>query len=109
MTVKKYNMQYYKCHSGCNYVTTNKTSYKKHYASVTHLISNRMKNNRACKRCLDGEEYDGSHLNHHELGTDASMEQFIDVLMNDRLEKDNCITPDQLTVANDFDLDMFLW
>ncbi len=110
MTAKKYNMRYYKCHSGCNFVTSNKTCFKKHYDSVTHLINNRIKNKNACKRCIDGEEYDAQHLNYHELvNEDADMEQFIDILINDRIEKDNTVDEEQLALANEFDIDMFSW
>lgn len=109
MTAKKYNMRFYKCYSGCNYATSNKTSYKTHLNSVNHMINNRIKNKNACKRCIDCEEYDGSHLNHHALSpVEASMEEFIDTLLNERL-KDFQLDDNQMKQANEYNNDMFSW
>ena len=77
----------YKCHSGCLFTTSNKSSHKAHLNSISHMIANRIKNSNACKRCDDGEEYDGRHLNYHEMAPEKnSFDCFIDTLMNERLK-----------------------
>ena len=77
----------YKCQSGCSFTSSNRSSHRAHLNSISHMISNRIKNGNACKRCDDGEEYDGRHLNYHELSTGKnSFDCFIDTLMNERLK-----------------------
>ncbi len=77
----------YKCHSGCSFTSTNKSSHRTHLNSISHMIANRIKNSNACKRCDEGEEYDGRHLNYHDLATSKnSFDCFIDTLMNERLK-----------------------
>ncbi len=50
------------------------------------MIANRIKNCNACNRCDEGEEYDGRHLNYHEMAPEKnSFDSFIDTLMNERL------------------------
>jgi len=86
----------YKCHSGCSFTSTNKSSHKAHLNSISHMIANRIKNSASCKRCDDGEEYDGQHLNYHEMAPEKnSFDCFIDTLMNERL-KDFTLDDNQL-------------
>ncbi len=69
----------YKCHSGCSFTSTNKSSHRAHLNSI--------KNSNSCNRCNEGEEYNGRHLNYHELATGKnSFDCFIDTLMNERLK-----------------------
>ncbi len=87
MTIRKHSIVFYKCHRGCNYIVTNKSSFKKHLDSVSHMIANRLKCKNQCKRCEQGEQYTAQHLNYHEMATECcSVDQFNDCLMNDRLK-----------------------
>ena len=87
MTVRKHNIVFYKCHRGCNYIVTNKSSFKKHLDSVSHMIANRLNRNQ-CKRCEEGDDYNAQHLNYHEMASENnSVEEFIECLMNDRLKE----------------------
>jgi hypothetical protein len=87
MTVRKHNIVFHKCCSGCGYIVTNKSSFKKHLDSVSHMITNRIKNKNACKLCIEGDEYTGQHLNYHEMASEKnSIDCYIDILMNERLK-----------------------
>ena len=109
MTAKKYTMKYYKCHSGCCYATSNKTCFKKHLNSITHMINNRLKHKNACRRCIDGEPYDGRHLNYHEMSLDeSSVDEFNDVLMNDRLV-DFQLNDGMVKIACDLNINTLSW
>jgi hypothetical protein len=109
MTAKKYTMKYYKCHSGCCYVTSNKTCFKKHLNSITHMINNRLKHKNACKRCIDGDPYDGTHLNYHDMVMqESSVDEFNKQLMNDRLV-DFHLSEDMVESACDINIKDVSW
>lgn len=87
MTVRKNSIVFYKCHRGCNYIVTNKSSFKKHLDSVSHMIRNRTMCSNQCQRCEHGDQYTGQHLNYHEMALEKnSVEEFNECLMNDRLK-----------------------
>jgi hypothetical protein len=92
----------YKCLSGCSFTSSNKGNHRAHLNSISHMIANRIKNSASCKRCDDGEEYDGRHLNYHFLATDKnSFDCFIDTLMNERL-KDFTLDDNQRLQAHEW-------
>ena len=87
MTARKNNIVFHKCHGGCTYVTSNRASFRKHLDSVSHMINNRIRNKNACRRCIAGDPYDGSHRNYHEMVEEySSIDCFNDTLMNERLK-----------------------
>ncbi len=69
MTVRKHNIVFHKCYSG---IVTNKSSFKKHLDSVSHMITNRIKNKNACTLCIEGDDYTGQHLNYHEMASEKT-------------------------------------
>ncbi|MGI9555336.1 MAG: hypothetical protein ACR2M9_00630 [Cyanophyceae cyanobacterium] len=74
----------YKCFT-CNWVTTNKGSIRSHLQSSKHLINNYKNNSKACCLCLEKRELDEFHMQHHK-DTPESIDQYISLLMNERLK-----------------------
>lgn len=108
MTARKHCIVFYKCHRGCNYIVTNKSSFKKHLDSVSHMIANRLKCKNQCTRCEQGEPYTGQHLNYHEMAMEKnSVEEFNECLMNDRL-KDFSIDSNQQQQAMEWTGNMWI-
>ena len=87
---------------------TNKSSFKKHLESVSHMIANRLITRNQCTRCEQGELYTGQHLNYHEMAMEKnSVEEFNECLMNDRI-KEFTLDCNQNVVAQEWHGNMWI-